>query len=259
MVLKPIGAWESHPSRIGLPYQHLTIPVNETDSQTEIDAFWIPASRADAPVILYLHGQDATIGKNLHHAERFHDDLGVHVLIVEYRGFGTGFGQTAPSEEKMYRDAESGLDYLQQVLGFPADRIVIFGHSLGGAVAIELAKRRSEVAGLVVESTFTSVVDMSHERYLGLLRFVPVSLLLNQRFDSISKVDQIQIPMLFIHGTSDAKVPCWMTARLHDQAQSARRICWIEGADHDNCGLVGTVDYCHQLNQFLTDCLAEVP
>lgn len=251
IILKPVEKWESDPVRLGLPFQHVHTMSGSDEQPVEIDAFWFPASRADAPVILYLHGQDANIGKNLHHVERFHRDLDYHVLVVEYCGYGSSFAAVRPSEESIYADAEVWLDYLQRELRFDPEQIIVFGHSLGGAVAIELAIRHPEVRCLIVESTFTSIAEMSRQRYFGLLRFFPVNALIDHEFASIEKIGSVTVPTLFIHGTSDEKVPHWMTERLFETAKCEKDVCWIEGAGHDNCGLVGPVKYCETFREFV--------
>ena len=254
IILKPIGQLESHPSRLGLPHQELLIPVSSSSPLPEVPAFWIPSLSPDAPVFLYLHGQEATIGKNLHHVERFHDDLKVHVLLIEYRGYGEAHGQQTPSEASIYEDAEAGLRYLVEQRQIDPKQIVIFGHSLGGAVAIELAQRHPEVAGLIVESTFTSVAEVSRQRYFGLLHLFPVDWLLEHRFDSIAKIPRLEIPVLFIHGKEDVKVPVTMSQRLFAAAPKRKEICLIDGAGHANCGLVGPVEYCQAIEKFLQSC-----
>ena len=98
-------------------------------------AFWVPVENPEAPVFLYLHGQDATRGKNLEHTERFHQ-YGWNVLVVDYRGFGESYGKEQPSEAKVYEDALAALKYLKIDRGFASKKIFIYGHSLGGAVAI---------------------------------------------------------------------------------------------------------------------------
>ncbi len=131
---------------MGMPCVDVNIPLSADGQKTQetLNAFWVAADNPEAPVILYLHGQDATRGKNLEHTESFHQ-CGYHVLVIDYRGFAESYDKETPSESKIYEDALAALVYLKGQ--FPPNRIFIYGHSLGGAVAIELATR-NEAEGL---------------------------------------------------------------------------------------------------------------
>ncbi len=246
----PLEKLSSSPERLGLPCERLKIPVEENGRKVELDAFWVSQKDSDGPVLLYLHGQDANIGKNLHHLERFYDDLNCSILLFDYRGYGATFGDHVPSEAKVYADAHAALTYLVEKLKIDSKRIFIYGHSLGGAVAIELAQHHPETAGLIVECTFTSILDMSALQYNGLLQFLPVDFLLTERFDSLSKVPLLRLPVLFIHGEDDPRVPVEMTHRLHDATPEPRSLCIIPGGGHENCGWVDKVKYCADIQSF---------
>jgi len=255
-ILAPLAEIPTDPGRMDMDYDQVKIPLRDGGDKVigQLDAYWVPVESPEAPVILYLHGQDATIGKNLEHTERFHQ-FGWNVLVIDYRGFGKSFGDEQPSEAKMYEDALAALKYLKSK--FASKRIFIYGHSLGGAVAIELANKpdSSDAAGVIVESTFTSILDMSTLRYGGLLRVLPVSLLLTERFDSLSKIGSVTLPILFIHGDRDAKVPCEMTEVLYAAARYPYPKCIIKGAGHENCGSIGKVQYRKHLGEFVATCL----
>ena len=256
IVLAPLPDLPSHPERMGMNCEDVDIPLPPNGQQTqELDAYWVPVENPDAPIFLYLHGQDATRGKNLEHTETFHQ-CGYHVLIVDYRGFAESYGKESPSESKVYEDALASLNYLKS--NFPSNEIFIYGHSLGGAVAIELATRMEAegTAGLIVESTFTSIVDMSPLKYGGLLRLLPIDYLLSERFDSISKIESVRCPMLFIHGKADSKVPYYMSQALCDKAGKLATLHLVDGADHADCCLIGKVEYRKQVRDFVSNCLS---
>jgi len=254
-VLAPRADMPSNPARMGLKHTDLQIPLVPSDGSaaTTLPAFWIHAKAADSPILLYLHGQDATRGKNLEHAESFHQ-CGFHVLVIDYRGFAETFDKEQPSEAKVYEDALAALIYLKK--NYPEHVIFIHGHSLGGAIAIELATRPEAdgTAGLIVESTFTSVLDMSALKYYGLLRCLPVRLLLNQRFNSIDKIHRVERPILLIHGKNDSKIPYQMSLKLFEKAKKWSTLCLIEGADHADCCLIGKVEYQQQIADFVSKC-----
>ena len=196
-VFEPTAVWQTTPDRMGMPFQQLRIPVGGGAGQGELDAWWIPADVPDVPTILYFHGNYRNIGNNLERVKYLHL-FGFNLLMVDYRGFGKSTGGQ-PSEVKVYEDAEAAWQYLLKVRGVKPQRAFIYGHSLGGAVAIDLAVHHPEAAGLITESTFASMQAMGELDY----GFMPVGWLLNQRFDSLQKVPELKIPVLFIHGTWD--------------------------------------------------------
>lgn len=256
-ILAPLPNQPSHPGRMGMPCEDVRIPLPPDGQQARepLYAFWVPVENPEAPIFLYLHGQDATRGKNLEHTETFHE-CGYHVLVVDYRGFAESFGTESPSEATIYEDALASLNYLKR--NFPSNKIFIYGHSLGGAVAIELATRTEaeDAAGLIVESSFTSISDMSALRYWGLLQLLPIDFLLTERFDSLSKIESITCPILFIHGKEDSKVPCRMSQELCEKAGEFATIHLVDGADHEDCCLIGKVEYRKQIAEFVANCLS---
>lgn len=179
------------------------------------------------------------------------------MLVIDYRGFGETYDEEQPSEVKVYEDALAALKYLKEDRCIAPNKIFLYGHSLGGAVAIELATKSdsNDTAGLILESTFTSIQEMSARRYYGLLKLFPVSLLLTERFDSLSKINAVKLPILFIHGMEDKKVPFEMTECLHETSGRSNMPCLIPGAGHENCGSIGKVQYRKSLDEFVTACL----
>ncbi len=153
-------------------------------------------------------------------------DLGINVLAFDYRGFGESDGR--PSEQGLYTDAEAAYRWLREVRGVPAERIVLFGHSLGSGVAIELASR-VPAAALVVEGAFTSVPDRGRELY----PYVPVHLLASERFASIEKVGRLAMPKLFLHSPTDDVIPFAHGERLFAAAAEPKRFVSVRGG-HDN-------------------------
>ena len=132
-----------------------------------------------------------------------------------------------------------------------ANRIFIYGHSLGGAIAAELANRHQEAAGLITESAFTSVLEMSKRRYGGLLRLLPMKYLVNQRLNTMQKISRLRVPLLLIHGKLDAKVPYQMCQQLYEVAPVPKQMLLIEGGEHANNGSVGWVEYRKHLQRFV--------
>ncbi|MGE5615279.1 MAG: alpha/beta hydrolase, partial [Bacillota bacterium] len=170
------------------------IPVGR-DGQ-KISAWWVKSDDPAAPAILYLHGARWNLTGSASRIERWRK-LGFDVLAVDYRGFGKSSDVT-PSEALAYEDAEAAWDYLAKLA--PDKKRIIVGHSLGGAIAVELASRRPDAAGLVLEATFTSVRDMIDHQPWG---WLPVGLILTQEFDALSKIPKVRVPILVVHGTRD--------------------------------------------------------
>lgn len=250
-VFVPMQEIPTTPDRMGMAYTRVKIPVGTAGDRQGLDGFWVPSGDAAGPVFLYLHGQDATIGKNLEHTHRLHQ-LGYSVLLIDYRGFGESFGKTKPSEQKVREDAEAAWDYLLTTQSCRPDQIFIFGHSLGGAIAIDLAIRHPDAAGLIAESTFTSVLEMSRLQYHGLLRALPMDLLLHQRFDSIDKIGELKIPVLLIHGDKDPRIPHTMSEELFRAAPEPKELLLIEGGGHANSGSIGMVEYKRTIGEFVS-------
>jgi fermentation-respiration switch protein FrsA (DUF1100 family) len=171
------------------------------------------------------------------HTLRLHK-LGFNVLLPDYRGFGKSSGGR-PNETKVYEDAEAAWQYLLKVRGVKPQQAFIYGHSLGGAVAIDLAVHHAEAAGLITESTFTSTAEMGKLSY----PYLPVDWLLNQRFESLKKIAQLKIPVLLIHGTWDKRVPVEMAQQLYAAAPQPKTLLLIEGGEHNNSSAVGWIEY----------------
>lgn len=158
-IFEPEPLLQTTPGRNGMRYEEVRIPCGKD----ELHGWWIPAVQADAPALLYLHGNSRNISNNMAQTARLHS-MGYNLLLVDYRGYGKSNGGE-PSEDKMYEDAEAAWNYLAGRRAVPPQRAFIYGNSLGGAVAIDLAVRHPEAAGLIAESTFTSMIAMAERDY----------------------------------------------------------------------------------------------
>ena len=194
--------------------------------------FWfVPQERsADAPTVLYLHGARWNMNGSVFRISRWHD-LGFNVLAVDYRGFGKST-EILPSEKSAADDTRAAFDELKRRQPEPARRYV-YGHSLGGALAIDLASSvpPAQLAGVVVESTFTSIPDLIRGMRWG---WVPgIGLVVTQRFDSSERIASVKAPLLILHGTADNVVPHAMADELYQRAGSRdKRLVKIEGGTH---------------------------
>lgn len=215
----------------GLEEVHLQSPALGTDES--LHAWWWPAARKDAPALLYLHGSRWNLTGQMFRIEQLHA-LGFSVLAVDYRGFGQSRG-ALPSERSVYQDALIAWEHLAR-LQPEADKRFIYGHSLGGAVAVNLAHELADgdlaqAAGLIVESSFTNLGDVAAAVTNISL---PVRWLLSQEFDSLSKIGEVGIPVLIAHGRDDRYVPSRFSEALFDAASEPKQLLLIEGANHNN-------------------------
>ncbi len=250
MIFFPTPLLEATPADVGLAYEEVWIPVFGDRPSEKIHGWWIPSPQPDAGVMLQLHGNGYNIGANITQAAFLHQ-LGFSVLLIDYRGYGQSPGRF-PSEIQVYQDAEAGWRHLVQDRQIVPDQIFIFGHSLGGAIAIDLALQHPAAAGLFVESSFTSMLDMAtRTKQLGMF---PVRWLLNQRFESIQKVRSLQLPVMFIHGDADLAVPSDMSQQLYEAASEPKQLLLVPMAGHNNVSEVGGMQYRQAIQEFIGHC-----
>ena len=224
----------------GLPsgVQELDLRPRSFAANQSLHAWWWPARRANAPAILYLHGVRWNLTGQLFRIEQLHA-MGYSVLAVDYRGFGQSRGGL-PSEATVYEDARIAWERFAQ-LQPDAGKRLIFGHSLGGAVAVELARALAAEArqggaaaparGLILESTFTSLGDVAAAVANTSL---PVRWLLSQKFDSLGKIQDIGLPVLLVHGLDDRFVPARFSQQLYEAARQPKTLLLVPGASHNN-------------------------
>lgn len=209
-------------------------------SKTEyIHTWWWPAEKADAPALLYLHGARWNLTGHLFRIEQLHE-FGFSVLAIDYRGFGKSDGEL-PSESTVYEDAQIAWQHLARLQPDPAKRF-IYGHSLGGAVAVDLAARRQTVsaAGLIVESSFTSLADIARSLSYP---WLPLQLLMSQKFDSVNKIARVDMPVLIVHGSEDQYVKPHFSEKLYKAARGKKHLLMVQGGTHNNSMRIGNAAY----------------
>ncbi|WP_298208042.1 alpha/beta fold hydrolase [Acidovorax sp.] len=200
-----------------------------------LHGLWLPhdqVGQADAPVLLYLHGARWNVTGSAGRIRRM-QALGFSVLAIDYRGFGQS-SAGLPSEETAAEDARAAWDWLAQTK--PNKPRYIFGHSLGGAIAIDLARQVPDEQGTIVEGTFTSIPEVVSTFKWG---WLPVSGLITQRFDSVRKVSEIGSPLLVVHGSQDSLIQPSLGRKLYEAAAEPKRFVLVEGGSHHNTNAVG--------------------
>jgi fermentation-respiration switch protein FrsA (DUF1100 family) len=176
---------------------------------------------------------------------------GLNVFIIDYRGFGQSTGGP-PREKLVYEDAERAWKYLVEERKIPSANIAIYGHSIGGAVAVNLASNHPDAGALITECTFTSIAERADVE--SFTAFLPIRLILTERFDSISKIKSIRVPKLFLQGEADTMLPPVMARRLYDAAPAPKQIALIPRGGHEDSSEVNPVAYFGAFNAFLTQC-----
>jgi len=199
----------------------------DSDGPVKLHALWLPQNNPDAPVMLYLHGARWGVTSSSFRMRRLHA-LGVSVLGVDYRGFGRST-DALPSEQSAYEDAHAAWDWLRAQ--HPASPRLIYGHSLGSAIAVHLAAEVDDEAGVVVEGAFTSVPDVFSTMRFG---WLPLGPLITQRFDAAQRIASIGSPVLVVHGADDRMIQPELGRALYDRAREPKRFILAENGTHHN-------------------------
>lgn len=233
----------SDPKSLGLPADDLWF---ETRDGIHLHGWWMPQDSA-LGTVLFCHGHSGSLGHRIEQLRQMLR-LPVNLLAFDYRGYGRSGGR--PTEQGLFRDVRAAYDNLRSRLGETADRIVLFGQSLGGAVAIDGALHRP-VAGLVVQSSFVDMKTMARVKFP---RF-PVHWIASDHFRSGEKVARIAAPKLFIHGTGDTMIPYSQSEVLFERAAAPKQLLPVIGADHHDIHERGGESYFRRLSSFLLRCL----
>jgi uncharacterized protein len=199
LIFNPVqGEWRGYR---GLPEGMQEVWVAVGANGDKLHAWWSPASDPGAPALLYLHGARWNLTGSVTRIPRW-NKMGFSVLAIDYRGFGKSVSSDAsvPTERSAQEDAQAAFAKLTELA--PAARRFIFGHSLGGSIATDLAVRRPDANGLILEGAFTNIADMIRETRWG---FLPVGFLVTQRFDTLDRIDEVKMPVLVAHATAPKK------------------------------------------------------
>lgn len=239
----PAAELAATPADIGLQYEDITLT---TRDGTGVHGWFVPADRARG-VVLFLHGNAGNISHRLESLETLHE-LHLSTFIIDYHGYGQSGGK--PSEQGTYMDAEAAWDYLTGERGIPAREIIVFGRSLGGAVASWLVARHTPGAA-IIESTFTSMPDIAAHTY----PLLPARWLAHYKYPVLENLRRAQCPVLIVHSPDDALIPIQHGRRLYEVVPGEKAFLEIAGT-HNN-GFVATgEDYAQGIDEFLQQTLA---
>jgi fermentation-respiration switch protein FrsA (DUF1100 family) len=248
-VFFPVAELLYTPNDVNLQYEDVRI---QTSDSLELQGWFVPgepeaASGPDSNVTwLWFHGNGGNIGHRIGELALAHHRTGANIFIFDYRGYGESEGTA--SEQGTYLDSSAVIEYLASRPDVDSDRIVYLGHSLGAAVALELALTRPPLA-MVLVSPFASVRDMANLT----LPFPPAGWLVRNHYDSISRIRQIDVPILVIHGDQDETVPISQGRKLYEAANQPKRFQTLEGAAHNDTYEVAGEQYWGAIESFLAE------
>ncbi len=216
----PAGDWDA-PARATVPFEDVWL---ETSDGVKIHG-WMARGKGARATILYFHGN---AGNLTHRADWLEvlTRLPADVLAIDYRGYGRSEG--TPNEAGVYRDAEAAYAYLTETRGVAPQQLIVYGVSLGGAPACEIAWRRP-CAGLILQSAFTSAGDMASR-----LTILPVRWLVRASFDNVAKISRVRVAKLIVHGRDDKLIPCEMSERLYEAAAEPKELIIFDDAGHND-------------------------
>ena len=232
----PMKIIETTPSTLDLKFEDIYVT---TDNNIKLNGWFVPGSdRADT--ILFFHGNGGNISHRIEKISMLHK-LGLNVFIIDYRGYGKSQGR--PSEKGLYMDAEAAYTYLIEK-GIKPDKIILYGESLGAAVAVDLALKKG-VKALITENAFTSVKDMTKIIYPFLPAFI-----LESRYDSTVKLRDIDVPKLIIHSSDDEIVPFRLGRKFFEAAAEPKEFLKIRGS-HNTAFLDSEDSYVGGIGRFV--------
>ena len=227
-----------NPGSVGLEYRDVTFA---TATGRELHGWMIPAPQSRY-TLLYCHGNAGNITHRLESIRQF-VDLGLSVFIFDYSGYGRSAGR--PGEKQTYQDVDAAWAWLTEEEGVAPDDIIVFGRSLGGAVAIDLATEVQPRA-IIVESCFTSIPDLGARLY----PWLPVRFISRISYNNMKKIREVRVPKLFVHSLEDDVVPFGMGKRLYNRASRPKEFLRIRG-NHNDGFAVSEAAYEEGLKSFL--------
>jgi len=229
----------------GLPLEEVWLPVDEV-----VTIFgWFVEAGPTSPVLLWCHGNAGNVSHRVENMRQLYQ-RGFSLFIFDYRGYGRSTG--VPSEVGLYQDALAAYDYLIHQRRIASERLILFGRSLGAAVAGEVAMKRP-APGLIVEGAFPSIQAMSDEHFWG----APARWLMDVEFNLAGKVHALHVPLLVIHGERDSIVPMALGKQVFDAAHEPKRWYVVSGAEHNDVPFVGGEPYFREIDTFIQRVLSK--
>ena len=228
------------PRDVGLAYQDLYFT---TADNVRLNGWFIPHPQANATMI-WFHGNAGNIGDRVDNIKLLHDKIYINIFIFDYRGYGRSPGSS--SETTTYLDGEAAMNFVRTQLQVDSKNLLIFGRSLGAAVAAEMASRHDSRA-VILESPFVSIGEMAKV----VLPALPIGPLLSAKFDVVDKVARIKVPLLVLHGDQDEIIPFEHGQRVFAAARQPKQFYPVKGAGHNDTFIIGGNPYYERLRNFI--------
>jgi fermentation-respiration switch protein FrsA (DUF1100 family) len=246
LIFFPMRELEGTPEHYQLNYEDVSFPAADS---TRLHGWFVPSSDPGVnTTLLWFHGNAGNISHRLENLALLHRYLDISIFIFDYREFGRSEGQI--SKAGTYLDARGAWNYLVDERTIEPGEILLFGRSLGTALAVDLASSEP-CLGAVLEAAFTSSHEMLGRYFFGA---IPAELL-QSAYDNLGKIHLVRAPLLFIHGQFDEAIPVEMAQRLYQAAQSPKRFHLVIGSGHNDTYVVGGFEYFQQWQDFLQECL----
>ncbi len=234
------------PGDWGLEYDDITF---HTEDGLKLNGWFIPGKMKSMTAdnlftLLWFHGNAGNISHRLENIKMLYDRVHINIFIFDYRQYGKSEGKI--SEQGTYIDGGAALKYLQTRKDINHERIIIFGRSIGSAVAVDLAVK-GKCCALILETPFTSMKDLAKYLY----PFLPIGYILQTKYDSISKISDIKVPTLIMHGDKDELVPIEQGRKLYETANEPKEFYTSPGATHNDTYVVGGEEYFDVIRRFV--------
>ena len=236
----PHQSLESNPEGLSIKYENVKFTAKDN---TKLHGWFFPPSSSDNSVILWAHGNAGNISHRIENILLMRKNLDVGVFIFDYRGYGLSEGK--PNEKGLYADMEGAYLWLSKRI--PENRIVLFGRSLGAAIATKLSIEKRSSQSLILESPFENTIEMGKR----IFPFLPLRWLMKQKFDTKAIIHSVEIPLLLLHGDKDTIVPFQQGKNLFDLASEPKQFFQIKGANHNDTFSIGGKRYWQIWKQFL--------
>ena len=240
LIFHPTTEIARTPRDVGLEYQDLYFT---TADNVRLNGWFIPHPQASTTMI-WFHGNAGNIGDRVDNIKLLHDRIHISIFIFDYRGYGRSPGSS--SETTTYLDGEAAMNFVRTQLQVESKNLLIFGRSLGAAVAAEMASRHDSRA-VILESPFMSIREMARV----MLPALPIGPLLSAKFAVIDKVGKITAPLLVLHGDQDEIIPFEQGQRVFAAARQPKQFYPIKGAGHNDTFIVGGKGYYERLRSFI--------
>ena len=240
-IFYPEKSHDFHPNDFNLPYQDVYF---DTEDGVRLHGWlFLQEQSQTLPTLLFFHGNAGNISHRLENVDYLFKK-GMNLFIIDYRGYGNSQG--SPTEDGVYRDALASYQVLSNRQDIDPEKIVVFGRSLGGAIAIDLVSKGVNIKGLIVESTFSNASDLA-----GLILPIAGDLIAKSIFDSLQKAKKIEVPVLQFHGTKDEIIPYNLGEKLFRNFNEPKEFYPIEGASHNDTYLRGGDRYFSKIADFV--------